>query len=97
PYWGTMLLAREVPSHGGDTLFISMAAAYAALSDGIKRTLDSLRAVHSNAAVQAKMATGKPAAPEVVHPAVIRLPADGKRVLYVNPAYTVRFEGWSEQ
>lgn len=97
PSWGTMLLSRKVPEHGGDTLFASMAAAYEALSDGLKRTLETLRGVHSNAAVQSRMRTGRVPEPDVTHPVVIRHPEGGKRILYVNPAYTIRFEGWSEQ
>jgi len=97
PYWGTMLLAREVPEFGGDTAFISMYAAYEALSDGLKRTLSGLRGVHSNAAVQARAANGKPAQPDAIHPVVVRHPGSGKSLLYVNPGYTVRFEGWTEQ
>ncbi len=97
PSWGTMLLARQVPEHGGDTLFSSMTAAYDALSDGLKRTLEPLRAVHSNAAVQARMQTGRAPAPEISHPVVLRHPESGRRILYVNPAYTVRFEGWTEE
>ena len=48
PAMGSILLAREVPATGGDTLFASMGAAYDALSDGLKRTLGGLRAVHSS-------------------------------------------------
>ena len=48
PALGSVLLAREVPSRGGDTLFASMTLAYDALSDGLKRTLGSLHGVHSS-------------------------------------------------
>src|SRR5271167_1042070 len=48
PAMGSMLYAREVPRTGGDTLFASMYAAYDALSDGLKATLESLRACHSS-------------------------------------------------
>ena len=48
PALGSMLYAREVPPTGGDTMFASMYAAYDALSDGLKRTLSGLRAVHSS-------------------------------------------------
>ncbi len=47
PALGSILVAHEVPKTGGDTLFASMYAAYDALSDGLKATLDGLRACHS--------------------------------------------------
>jgi taurine dioxygenase len=96
PSWGTMLLCRELPPTGGDTLFASMAAAYERLSDGLKQTLETLRGVHSNAGVQARMNTGRAPEPDVTHPVVIRHPESGRKILYVSPGYTVRFEGWTE-
>ena len=55
PALGSMLYARDVPPAGGDTLFASMYAAYEALSDGLKRTLAGLRAVHSSRHVFGKV------------------------------------------
>src|SRR6476661_779372 len=49
PPMGTMLIAREVPPAGGDTLFASMHAAYDALSPELQRVLGGLRAVNSSA------------------------------------------------
>jgi taurine dioxygenase len=108
PAMGSVLLARELPPRGGDTLFANMALAYEALSPGLKQALDSLKAVHSTAHVfgaqggYAQVADlggriGNAAAvtPDVVHPVVIRHPDTGRRTLYVNPAFTTRFEGWT--
>jgi taurine dioxygenase len=109
PAMGSMLYAREVPKTGGDTLFASMYAAYDALSDGLKATLDGLKARHSSrhvfgAAADARRGDlrgriGNPelATQDAVHPVVIRHPETGRRALYVNPGFTLGFEGWSDE
>jgi taurine dioxygenase len=100
PPWGTVLVARELPAAGGDTLFSSMRAAYDTLSDGLKKTLDGLRAVHDNTLVGKSLAakTGKPfTLQRAVHPVVIRHPLTGHKSLFVNRAYTTHFEGWTER
>ena len=109
PALGSVLYAREVPETGGDTLFASMYAAYQALSDGLKATLENLRAVHSSrhvfGAAAKRLETGdlkgrinNPdlATQDAVHPVVIRHPGSGRRALYVNPGFTLRFEGWTD-
>jgi taurine dioxygenase len=48
PPMGTMLLAREVPPVGGDTLFANMILAYESLSPGLQRLLDGLTAINSS-------------------------------------------------
>jgi len=108
PAMGSILYAREVPELGGDTLFASMYAAYEALSDGLKGTLDALRALHSSRHVFGAGAypmrgdlagrVGNPglATQDAVHPVVITHPGSGRKALYVNQGFTVRFEGWTE-
>jgi taurine dioxygenase len=110
PPLGAVLLARELPDFGGDTLFASMYAAYDALSDGLKRTLEGLNAVHGktrafvglpqerqvSASEKADVDT-RFAAREAVHPVAPRHPESGRRLLFINPTYTVRFEGWTEK
>lgn len=111
PPMGAVLVARELPDCGGDTLFANMSGAYETLSEGLKKTLRGLRAVHAkknsfdtyvspdrqvSAEERAKLAK-EYAAHEAVHPVVIPHPETGRPVLYVNPTYTVRFEGWTVQ
>lgn len=106
PAMGSILVAREVPSEGGDTLFASMYRAFETLSPGLQRTLERLNAVHSAAHV---FGAGRAYDPErasrfsnpdkvgepVVHPVVIRHPLSGRKALYVNADFTLHFEGWS--
>jgi taurine dioxygenase len=108
PALGSMLYARELPPLGGDTLFASASAAFDALSDGLKKTLLGLRAVHSSrhvfgAQTAYMQATGgrlgnpELATQDAVHPVVIRHPQSGRATLYVNPGFTLNFEGWTPQ
>jgi taurine dioxygenase len=109
PALGSLLYAREVPETGGDTLFASMYAAYAALSDGLKGTLEGLQALHSSRHVfgvatyaergdlKGRVANPEAATQDAVHPVVVRHPGSGRKALYVNPAFTVRFVGWTDE
>jgi len=111
PAMGSILYAREVPEVGGDTLFAGMAAAYEALSDGLKTTLRELRAEHSSRHAFGRLANldpdeidivgrvGNPEAAiqDAVHPVVIEHPLSGRPCLYVNGDFTLRFEGWTDE
>ncbi|WP_293904200.1 TauD/TfdA family dioxygenase [Phenylobacterium sp.] len=106
PAIGSILYALEIPEFGGDTLFASQAAAYDALSDGLKATLETLSAVHSaskeysSTGASAKKRTSMSVAEadgyvgEYVHPMVLVHPETGRKALYVNPAFTLRIDGW---
>lgn len=89
PALGSVLVARQVPTAGGDTLFASMYAAYEALDTPTKHRIDTLRAVHS-----ARHVFGAVDAPcDVAHPMVIAHPLSGKKALYVNPTFTTGIDG----
>jgi taurine dioxygenase len=107
PPMASMLLAREVPPAGGDTLFANMYMAYDALSEGMKRLLGGLRAVNSSAKADASRTREDRIAErgradarslyEASHPVVRVHPETGRRALYVNVAHTVRFDGLTEE
>ena len=106
PAMGSILVARTLPEQGGDTWFANLYAAYDALSPGLQKTLESLRAIHSNAHLYGKdgyysttdianVLTGADQVGEAIHPVVIKHPESGRKALYVNPGHTINIEGWS--
>jgi len=107
PPMASMLLARELPPHGGDTLFANMYLAFDSLSSGLKELLQGLKAVNSSAKADVtktredriKDAGTEEAKKEYIaeHPVVRTHPETGRKALYVNPAHTVRFAGWTEE
>jgi taurine dioxygenase len=106
PPMGTMLVAREVPPVGGDTLFANMYLAYEALSDGMKRLLEGLKGVSTSVKADAtktredriKSDPTTQSRHEFLaeHPVVRTHPETGRKALYVNVAHTVRFAGMTE-
>ncbi|MEP4198273.1 MAG: TauD/TfdA family dioxygenase [Aliishimia sp.] len=99
PAMCSILAARNLPPYGGDTIFASMTAACAALSPGLRTSLEQLRGVHSdgsfkNSALdmnQSEEAYKEP----VSHPVLIRHPVSGAQAVYVNGDFTTQFEAWS--
>ncbi|MCZ6886849.1 MAG: TauD/TfdA family dioxygenase [Gammaproteobacteria bacterium] len=108
PALGSILYSLEVPPIGGDTIFTSMYAAYEALSDGMKETLSTLNGVHSSRHVfgasakrpgdlNDRLGNAELATQDAIHPVIITHPRSGQKALYVNPGFTVCFEGWTAQ
>ena len=105
PPMGTMLVAREVPPYGGDTMFANMYLAYEALSDGMKRLLDGLIAINTSAKAdvsrtredRVKDSVRADAKKEYVgeHPVVRTHPETGRKALYLNAGHTLRFKDMS--
>lgn len=112
PALGSILLARETPPTGGDTVFANMYTAYETLSDGLKKALEGLRAEHSSRHVfgvdaprfqepgndvNTRLSNPELATQDSVHPVVITHPISGRKALYVNPGFTLKFEGWTKE
>lgn len=107
PPAATMLLARELPPAGGDTMFANQYAAYSSLSAGLQDALDELRAIASSALadvsrtredrVREANADGADLVLEAAHPIVRTHPETARRALFVNVAHTARIEGWTEE
>ncbi|MEL6706718.1 MAG: TauD/TfdA family dioxygenase [Pseudomonadota bacterium] len=100
PSLGSILMAREVPECGGDTLFANMHLAYERLSEPMQRHCEQLTAVHDIARVFAKRLGKAPedlhdTYPPMRHPVIRTHPETGERVIYVNTAFTSHIEGMS--
>ena len=102
PSAANALYARVTPEFGGDTVFINTAMAYDALSDGMKRMLSGMRAVHR---VHARYVTdvdvmankkGDQVKGEWIHPVVRTHPESGRKILYINPSFVPQFEDMTE-
>jgi len=106
PPLGTMLLCRITPEIGGDTLFASMTCAYEGLSDRMQRHIDGLEAIHDfkpfrtlfgdDPAKRAKLREMEDKFPNPTHPVVRVHPVSGRRILNVNPQFTLRIKGMSQ-
>lgn len=91
----TMLVARTIPELGGDTAFSNQHQAYDALSDGLKATLENMRAVHygtelaQSAGLSSQQVTH-------AHRVCLAHPETGRKAIFVNGNYVKHFDGWTE-
>jgi taurine dioxygenase len=105
PPMGSMLLAREVPPYGGDTLFASQYLAYESLSEAMRKLLEGVAAVSSSAKADVsrtredriKEQGGAGKSYQAEHPVVRTHPETGRKALYVNVAHTARFKGMTDE
>ena len=106
PPMGTVLCSKVIPDIGGDTAFANMNAVYEGLSDRMQRLLSGLEAVHDFKPFKtlfpktpegiAKLRHFEDLYPPVTHPVVRVHPVTGKKVLFVNPQFTLYIKGMAE-
>jgi len=103
PAMASLLYGIEIPDIGGDTVFASQVAAFAALSPAMRELLAPLNAVHdfhvaaknSGSYSAADLASGDfDGQNAYVHPVVITHPESHKKALFVNPGFTSHLEGF---
>jgi taurine dioxygenase len=104
PSMGSLLLCREMPAIGGDTMWANMYLAYESLSDVMQRFLSGLRAIHDYSHAYdtyfAHLKERPPLTPEqraktppVEHPMVRTHSVTKRKALYVNPGFTTGIVG----
>jgi taurine dioxygenase len=103
PSFGAILYAIDVPEAGGDTLFASNYLSYAGLSPAMQAFLEDKLAIHdvlqyglnsghnSIGTVKSieKLAAMRKKFPPVEHPLICKHPETGRKMLYINQAWTV--------
>lgn len=108
PPMGSMLLSREVPPYGGDTLFANQQLAYEELSGTMKRLLEGLVGISSAAKADVSRtredrirSSGRDENRiedyTAEHPVVRTHPETGRKSLYVNVAHTVGIKGMTSE
>jgi len=107
PPVGTVLRAVVTPPRGGDTLWSSMTAAFAALSPPMQEFLQGLTAVHdfswgfkeslAEPGGRERLAAAVEANPPVVHPVVRKHPETGLKLLFVNSLFTTHIQELSRE
>jgi taurine dioxygenase len=106
PPMGTILRAVITPELGGDTLFASMTAAYDTLSGPVKTLIEGLDALHDfkpfrtlfgeDPEGRTKLQKMEKQYPNPLHPVVRIHPVTGRKVLFVNPQFTISLQGLKE-
>jgi len=102
PAAGTFLYAIEIPSQGGDTLFLNMYKAYETLPSELKARVDGRKALNaylydSTTRAMNGSKVDFAAHPHHVQPIVRTHPDTRRKALYVNRLMTFTVEGLDEE
>jgi len=109
PVLGTCLYCREAPEVGGDTLWTNQMQAYDALSPGLQRLLEGMNVMHSakrsygpqgayadDDLKSMRIEVSEAGTREQAHPCIRTHPESGRRILFINWVYAIRFEDMTE-
>ena len=110
PVLGTCLYSRESPAVGGDTMWSNQMLAYDALSPGMQRMLEKMNVMHSakrsygpqgtyadDDLKSMRIKTSDEGTREQAHPCIRTHPENGRRILFINWVYSIRFEDMTEE
>jgi taurine dioxygenase len=105
PPMGAILVARNLPNKGGDTMFANMVMAYEELSNPLKKMLRGLVAINSSSkgkVSKSRVESQKDmdVVPEPLiaeHPIVRKHPETGEKSLYVNIGHTIAIRGMRDE
>ncbi|MGQ0510197.1 MAG: TauD/TfdA dioxygenase family protein [Betaproteobacteria bacterium] len=110
PVLGTCLYARESPAVGGDTIWTNQMLAFEALSPALQRMLEKLTVMHSakrsygpqgayadDDLKSMRIQASEAALREQPHPCIRTHPETGRKTLYVNWVYAIRFQDMTEE
>jgi taurine dioxygenase len=105
PSLGSVFRCLECPEEGGETAFVSMAAAYDALPKRLQLMFDELDAVYDYVwSYERRMASirgplsevQRAKTPPIVHPAVRAHPETGRKALFLSDIWVRYFVGMNE-
>jgi taurine dioxygenase len=107
PPMATILCAKVVPAIGGDTMFASMSAAFEGLSARMQQFISGLEAIHdwkpfkrlfdSTEKDRKDRQRFELLYPPQLHPVVRVHPVSGRKVLFVNPQFTLAIKDMDER
>ena len=104
PPSASILHALAIPSGLGNTMFCNMYAAWDQLSEGMREMLAPLRAEHSGEPTMRRareestdaLPISEVPAP-ALHPVARTHPRTGRKALFINPHFTMRFEDMTRE
>ena len=101
PSLGSLLRGITIPPVGGDTMFTNMYRAYDTLSDGMKKLLEGLHAIHTGSRKIVDLSSDrateqKKLNPPIAQPVVRVHPETGRKALYIGDKVSC-FVGMTEE